>query len=151
MDPPHGSRPWRPCLLHHPHHHLHHHHHHHPLFLCPLHHRHRHQVHHFHHLRTNFASFPQNPEPPAAAATPFPTHLNSEPSELKEEYYDDPTAQTLPEYGEIDDGGLEEEEDDEPVFVLTDEWKEFFAKSEAKRKLENQQAKRKGKARQSQE
>lgn len=31
--------------------------------------------------------------------------------------------------------GLEEEDDDEPVFVLTDEWREFFAKSEAKRKL----------------
>lgn len=31
--------------------------------------------------------------------------------------------------------GLEEEEDEEPVFVLTDEWMEFFAKSEAKRKL----------------
>ncbi|MCI00921.1 hypothetical protein A2U01_0021945, partial [Trifolium medium] len=28
-----------------------------------------------------------------------------------------------------------DEEDDEPVFVLTDEWREFFAKSEAKRKL----------------
>ncbi|KAK7287401.1 hypothetical protein RIF29_00674 [Crotalaria pallida] len=32
---------------------------------------------------------------------------------------------------ELDDG----EQDDEPVFVLTDEWREFFAKSEAKRKL----------------
>ncbi|XP_004510247.1 uncharacterized protein [Cicer arietinum] len=31
-----------------------------------------------------------------------------------------------------------DEEDDEPVFVLTDEWREFFAKSEAKRKLEKQ-------------
>ncbi|PNX94447.1 hypothetical protein L195_g017623 [Trifolium pratense] len=30
-----------------------------------------------------------------------------------------------------------DEEDDEPVFVLTDEWREFFAKSEAKRKLGN--------------
>jgi hypothetical protein len=30
---------------------------------------------------------------------------------------------------------LEEEDDDDPVFVLTDEWREFFAKSEAKRKL----------------
>ncbi|XP_027907028.1 uncharacterized protein LOC114166487 [Vigna unguiculata] len=29
-----------------------------------------------------------------------------------------------------------EEEDDDPVFVLTDEWREFFAKSEARRKLE---------------
>jgi len=30
-----------------------------------------------------------------------------------------------------------EEEDEEPVFVLTDEWAEFFAKSEAKRRLGN--------------
>ncbi|ESR56785.1 hypothetical protein CICLE_v10024415mg, partial [Citrus x clementina] len=29
----------------------------------------------------------------------------------------------------------EEDDDDEPIFVLTDEWREFFAKSEAKRKL----------------
>jgi hypothetical protein len=30
-----------------------------------------------------------------------------------------------------------DKEDDEPVFVLTDEWREFFAKSQAKRKLGN--------------
>ncbi|XP_048422708.1 transcription factor MafB-like [Pyrus x bretschneideri] len=149
MDPPHGGRP---CLLHHPHHHLHHHHHRHPLFLSPLHHR-RHHHHHFHHLRLNFASFPQNREPPAAAPIPFPTHMNSEPSELKEAHYDDPTFLTLPEqtYGEIGEGVVEEEEDDEPIFVLTDEWKEFLAKCEAKRKLEKQQAKKKGKYKQSQE
>lgn len=41
--------------------------------------------------------------------------------------------------------GLEEEDDDEPVFVLTDEWREFFAKSEAKRKLAKKQAKKNGK------
>lgn len=29
----------------------------------------------------------------------------------------------------------EDDDDDEPIFVLTDEWREFFAKSEAKRKL----------------
>ncbi|KAB8951705.1 hypothetical protein FH972_026851 [Carpinus fangiana] len=39
----------------------------------------------------------------------------------------------------------EEDDDDDPVFVLTDEWREFFAKSEAKRKLEKKQAKKKGK------
>jgi hypothetical protein len=31
--------------------------------------------------------------------------------------------------------GEEVEEDEEPVFVLTDEWAEFFAKADAKRKL----------------
>lgn len=28
-----------------------------------------------------------------------------------------------------------EEDEEDPVFVLTDEWREFFAKSEAKRRL----------------
>ncbi|KAJ8428485.1 hypothetical protein Cgig2_029938 [Carnegiea gigantea] len=32
-----------------------------------------------------------------------------------------------------DDDDLEELEDEEPVFVMTDEWREFFAKSEARR------------------
>lgn len=37
---------------------------------------------------------------------------------------------------DLEHEGLEEaENDEEPVFVLTDEWMEFFAKSEAKRKL----------------
>jgi len=35
----------------------------------------------------------------------------------------------------VDNRDLDEEEDDEPVFVLTDEWREFFAKSEARRQL----------------
>lgn len=30
---------------------------------------------------------------------------------------------------------VEDEEDAEPIFVLTEEWLEFFAKSEAKRRL----------------
>ncbi|PKA54876.1 hypothetical protein AXF42_Ash000711 [Apostasia shenzhenica] len=34
----------------------------------------------------------------------------------------------------------EEEEGEEDIFVLTDEWREFFAKSEAKRKLGKQQS-----------
>ncbi|KAH7576389.1 hypothetical protein JRO89_XS01G0050700 [Xanthoceras sorbifolium] len=38
---------------------------------------------------------------------------------------------------EQEHGGLDEagEDDDKPIFVLTDEWREFFAASEAKRKL----------------
>ncbi|KAM6575868.1 hypothetical protein CsatA_024195 [Cannabis sativa] len=46
---------------------------------------------------------------------------------------------------EQEDYGLEEEEEeeeDELIFVLTDEWRDFFAKSEAKRKLEKKQAKK---------
>lgn len=38
-----------------------------------------------------------------------------------------------------------EEDEEEPVFVLTDEWREFFAKSEAKRRLAKKQARKKGK------
>lgn len=30
---------------------------------------------------------------------------------------------------------LEDEEEGDPIFVLTDEWRDFFAKSEAKRRL----------------
>lgn len=40
---------------------------------------------------------------------------------------------------------LEPEDEEEFEFVLTDEWKEFFAKSEAKRRLAKKHAKRKGK------
>ena len=32
---------------------------------------------------------------------------------------------------------FDDDEDEEPVFVLTDEWAEFFAKADAKRKLGN--------------
>ncbi|KAM0026702.1 hypothetical protein Hdeb2414_s0020g00561191 [Helianthus debilis subsp. tardiflorus] len=38
-----------------------------------------------------------------------------------------------------------EQYEDEFIYVLTDEWKDFFAKSEAKRKLAKKQAKKKGK------
>ncbi|XP_045832599.1 uncharacterized protein LOC123923893 isoform X2 [Trifolium pratense] len=51
-----------------------------------------------------------------------------------------PHAQISQELEHIELDG--DEEDDEPVFVLTDEWREFFAKSEAKRKLEKKQAKK---------
>lgn len=30
---------------------------------------------------------------------------------------------------------LEDEEEGDPIFVLTDEWRDLFAKSEAKRRL----------------
>ncbi|PWA59065.1 hypothetical protein CTI12_AA394750 [Artemisia annua] len=39
----------------------------------------------------------------------------------------------------------EEDDDVEFTYVLTDEWKEFFAKSEAKRRLAKKEAKKKGK------
>ncbi|KAM7496245.1 hypothetical protein LguiA_020659 [Lonicera macranthoides] len=41
--------------------------------------------------------------------------------------------------------GLEAEDDEDFVFVLTDEWKEFFTKSEAKRRLVNNPCDARGK------
>ncbi|XP_020206404.1 uncharacterized protein LOC109791513 [Cajanus cajan] len=73
---------------------------------------------------------------PHFAPLPLQTHPNSH-------FHEQPIssdAQISQELEHIDLDG--EEEDDEPVFVLTDEWREFFAKSEAKRKLEKKQAKK---------
>ncbi|KAH0659908.1 hypothetical protein KY290_029459 [Solanum tuberosum] len=39
----------------------------------------------------------------------------------------------------------DEDEEEEPIFVLTDEWRDFFAKSEAKRRQAKKHAKKKGK------
>lgn len=39
------------------------------------------------------------------------------------------------EYEQLQEAEEGDDEEDEPIFVLTDEWREFFAKSEAKRKL----------------
>ncbi|KAI7756065.1 hypothetical protein M8C21_032466, partial [Ambrosia artemisiifolia] len=47
---------------------------------------------------------------------------------------------------EAEHGNEQQEEDDEEfTYVLTDEWKDFFAKSEAKRRLAKKQGKKKGK------
>ncbi|KAL5562157.1 hypothetical protein UlMin_031904 [Ulmus minor] len=129
MLPAYGSRQGRPCFV--PHHrcHNHHHHHHHHHLLCPL-----NKLHHHHclsgchrHLCPNFASFPQNPQPRASHA--FSPNFN------KEAHDSAPQALQDQENGEL-------EEEDEPVFVLTDEWRNFFAESEAKRKLAKKQAKK---------
>ncbi|GMH27944.1 hypothetical protein Nepgr_029787, partial [Nepenthes gracilis] len=52
-------------------------------------------------------------------------------------------TQNSPEEVDYDEFG--EEADEEPVFVLTDEWAEFFAKSEARRREAKNQAKKQGK------
>ncbi|CAL4953044.1 unnamed protein product [Urochloa decumbens] len=64
---------------------------------------------------------PWQPEPPAAAVGEDVGGLDPEP-------------------GLLDAEAAEDEE--EPVFVLTDEWAEFFAKSDAKRRLAKQQKKK---------
>ncbi|XP_071696463.1 uncharacterized protein [Rutidosis leptorrhynchoides] len=38
----------------------------------------------------------------------------------------------------------DDDDEEEVIYVLTDEWKEFFAKSEAKRRLAKKQAKKEG-------
>ena len=60
---------------------------------------------------------PWQPEPPPAAVGEDVGELDPEPGLLHAEGAED--------------------EDEEPVFVLTDEWAEFFAKSDAKRRLGN--------------
>ncbi|KAB1225545.1 hypothetical protein CJ030_MR1G002454 [Morella rubra] len=141
MDPTHRCEVSRPCFP--PHHHHHHHHTHcryHSLCLCP--HRHcYHQKHHHHHQHHQFnghshvcpnfaASFPRNPEPCG------PAHFRSNPSigvSGWEEAYD--FATPMLQEQEQEHVGFEDDEEDDPVFILTDEWREFFAKSEEKRKL----------------
>ncbi|XP_034689580.1 SKI/DACH domain-containing protein 1-like [Vitis riparia] len=124
-----------PCL----HHHLHHHHHHHHLHHHHHHHHHHCALHCHPHLCPSFPSpIPsQNLQPLASLTSPKDVNpsVSQEPSNsnaliLQEQKHE----------------GLEEEDDEEPVFVLTDEWMEFFAKSEAKRKLEKKQAKKKRKS-----
>ncbi|KAF5446434.1 hypothetical protein F2P56_032062 [Juglans regia] len=154
MDPTHGSKAWRPCFPLHPAHHHHHNHcHFHSLCFCPhghhhnlhLHHHHHHHLHHHQfngrrHICPSFNTFPRNPEP--SGPVPLPNDLNRCASGREEAYdYATPMLQEH-NYEELKE---EEDDDDDPVFVLTDEWREFFAKSEAKRKLEKKQAKKKGK------
>ncbi|KAF8755722.1 hypothetical protein HU200_011190 [Digitaria exilis] len=119
------------------------------LHLDPLHHHHVHihLCHHHHHFpdaappaclhqqqqqlapvffpNTNAGAVPLRLEPPPAAVGEGVGELDPEPGLLHAE-------------------AAEDEEDEEPVFVLTDEWAEFFAKSDAKRRLAKQQKKNKG-------
>lgn len=66
---------------------------------------------------SNLGAAPWQPEPPPAAVGEDVEELDPEPGLLGAE--------------------AAEDEEEEPVFVLTDEWAEFFAKSEAKRRLGN--------------
>ncbi|KAF5741290.1 hypothetical protein HS088_TW10G00286 [Tripterygium wilfordii] len=137
MDPPYSAPGPLPLPYPPHHHHLflcpHHHHHHHHVIICPHHHNHP-MPHHHHCLRFNTNCEGHIPPPLQNQSTsetnpclPLETQFCSSTQTLQE-----------PEHVELE----EEEEEDEPVFVLTDEWRDFFAKSEAKRKLEKQQAKK---------
>ncbi|XP_019462812.1 PREDICTED: histidine-rich glycoprotein-like [Lupinus angustifolius] len=110
------------CPLH-PHRHHHHQHHRHCPH-CPLHHR--------HHSHGNFQSH--------LLHNPLPLPTNPISGVVHHHHHHQPNTQISEELEHIE---LDDEElDDEPVFVLTDEWREFFAKSEAKRKLEKKQNKK---------
>ncbi|KAL7116226.1 hypothetical protein ACP275_04G229800 [Erythranthe tilingii] len=73
----------------------------------------------------------QNPEPAASINPPNP-NLSFLDNQLNQSLHDSTMKQD--EIEEVE----EEEEEEEAIFVLTDEWRDFFAKSEAKRKLAKQ-------------
>ncbi|KAG6417209.1 hypothetical protein SASPL_119362 [Salvia splendens] len=73
--------------------------------------------------------------PAPIASIPINPHLTTHPDQISND------ARIIDnEIENLEDENEEEEED--PIFVLTDEWREFFAKSEAKRKLAKKQAKK---------
>ncbi|XP_027337671.1 uncharacterized protein LOC113851404 [Abrus precatorius] len=102
--------------------------------------------HHMHHcphcpLRRHCLHCPlHNPHFHLSTLSPLHTHPNS--STIP--HYNQIPLTSLPQISqELKPTELDgEEADDEPVFVLTDEWREFFAKSEARRKLEKKQDKK---------
>ncbi|XP_047944237.1 non-classical arabinogalactan protein 31-like [Salvia hispanica] len=117
----------------HPHHcgGHHHHHHHHYFYVsphCPLH---RPILQPINHAPSCSLSTPAAP----IASIPINPHLTTHPDQISD---DAPIIDN--EIENLEDENEEEEED--PIFVLTDEWREFFAKSEAKRKLAKKQAKK---------
>ncbi|KAL6967977.1 hypothetical protein U1Q18_033781 [Sarracenia purpurea var. burkii] len=133
-------RPPCACLLHRPNHHHHHHH----FSLC--HHRLSHHHHHHHHhlhfslhcpLHSHLLQ-PKNHRYTCPNSLLLPNRSNF--PVFGETYPSDPLLMQ-----EANKGAEEKEDEEEPVFVLTDEWKEFFAESEAKRRLAKKQAIKKGK------
>ncbi|XP_058103211.1 uncharacterized protein LOC131246810 [Magnolia sinica] len=140
-----------------------HHHHHHsiscPLFRRSLHgppcffHHHHHHHHHHHFPPPSFCPFQHHLRPPPFAFPP-PISNGPEPGSLPPTVGDGEQAVSF--HGRSAGSGCELQEDltvelhgavveeEEPVFVMTDEWMEFFAKSEAKRRLEKQKRKQKG-------
>lgn len=133
------------CSLHLHHHHCHHHH---LLLLHPA----SHHQHHHHHVLPYFPLNPKlnfcpnliNPPPQIPQpAVPLASHNNPNSGfsgfEVPDSSQDTQNFQ--------DDGldEFEEVEDEEPIFVMTDEWREFFAKSEARRREAKMLARKHGK------
>ncbi|XP_059289973.1 uncharacterized protein LOC132043512 [Lycium ferocissimum] len=122
-----GAKPWS-----------HHHHHFQILHNCPLH---SYMLQCNNHVPTcplfSPSPVPQNPEQHITPVL-LPDDLNIHISEPNDNFTDSRMKQD-------EDLDLEDEEE-EPIFVLTDEWRDFFAKSEAKRRKAKKHAKKKGKS-----
>ncbi|CAL4972469.1 unnamed protein product [Urochloa decumbens] len=125
--------------------------HHHRVHIHLCHHHHRVHIHlcHHHHGAHSLA-----PAPPACLhhhhqqQHPAPVFFpNANPMEAPWQP-EPPPAAVGEDVGELDpelgllDAEAADDEEEEPVFVLTDEWAEFFAKSDAKRRLAKQQKKK---------
>ncbi|XP_028776904.1 SKI/DACH domain-containing protein 1-like [Neltuma alba] len=123
---------------HHHHHRPHHHHCHGVLSYCAFHNHYFHCHCHRHRQGSNIVTPslpPQNPE----SFVPFPVGNNSNVMAAEHKAADGAAAQISQEQEHLD---LDEEEDEEPIFVLTDEWRDFFAKSEARRQQEKKNRKK---------
>ncbi|KNA20710.1 hypothetical protein SOVF_049990 [Spinacia oleracea] len=129
-----------------PYHRQHHHHHHHLLFIhpsslsSPHHHLHLHHHHHHYHVLPQSNNIPQNPN------SNFCPNLINPPPQIPEPEAP-PTSQYTLNFKDDDHDEFEEvlDEDEDPIFVMTDEWREFFAKSEARRRAAKKLAKKQGK------
>ncbi|XP_008794640.3 uncharacterized histidine-rich protein DDB_G0274557-like [Phoenix dactylifera] len=125
-----------------------------PLLLIPHHHHHHHQTGcplPFYPRSSNLSCPKFSQVPPVVPSSqpiqnpcPIPsTPAGVESLEVSEAQTMDSSARGLQQQEWRGDQELEDEEED--VFVLTDEWREFFAKSEAKRRLAKQRKKKGGK------
>ncbi|XP_027178689.1 SKI/DACH domain-containing protein 1-like [Coffea eugenioides] len=143
--------------FHHHHHHPlpHHHHYYHVLPQCPLH-SYMLGFNNYHSptCRASARSHPPSQNRPQTALSFYPpqTTLNfqisgSKLSEFSTQGVAHKEDEELEEeeHQQLYEEEEEEEEAQDPVFVLTDEWREFFAKSEAKRRLAKKQSRKEGK------
>ncbi|XP_010696235.2 uncharacterized protein LOC104908782 [Beta vulgaris subsp. vulgaris] len=144
-------------LLHHHHHHHHHHLYPHTPSLCspPPHNHH----HHHHHVVPSCGShnhFLQNPNsnfchhliiipPPQIPQTLLPLPFRNNPNHVFSGFQPPHTSHNSQNFQGNGIDESEDVEDEEPIFVMTDEWSEFFAKSEARRREAKKLAKKQGK------
>ncbi|CAN1141126.1 hypothetical protein LINPERPRIM_LOCUS25279 [Linum perenne] len=134
-----GPRP--PTLAHHHHFHRHHR----CPIICPEHGRHNHEYRHCHHRQITttvpIAGPPQERHAPGAAYHSAPPLLllnTTDAGEATSWHARHGSISIQREEAELDElleGDAAVNGDDDPIFVMTDEWKEFFAASETRRRL----------------